>query len=39
VTGNTGGAWTVAQQGGPNLGSAFGVNAKSSTVVNSTLQK
>jgi hypothetical protein len=38
VTGNTGGSWTQVNSG-PNLGSAFGVNAKSSTVVNSTLQK
>jgi hypothetical protein len=38
VTGNTGGAWTIARDGGPDLGSAFGVNAKTSTVVNSTLQ-
>ncbi|HEX4340786.1 MAG TPA: hypothetical protein VH062_32985 [Polyangiaceae bacterium] len=38
VTGNTGGAWTHVQQGNVNLGSAFGVNAKSATVENSTLQ-
>jgi predicted outer membrane repeat protein len=37
VTGNTGGYWTTAT--GPNLGTAFGVNAKTSSVVNSTLQK
>lgn len=37
VTGNTGGYWTTAT--GPNLGTAFGVNAKTSTVINSTLQK
>lgn len=37
VTGNTGGYWTQAT--GPNLGTAFGVNAKTSSVVNSTLQK
>jgi hypothetical protein len=38
ITGNTGGSWTQVNSG-PNLGSAFGVNAKSSSVVNSTLQK
>jgi hypothetical protein len=39
VTGNTGGSWTQVQQGSvTNLGSAFGVNAKSATVQNSTLQ-
>ncbi|HEY3236942.1 MAG TPA: hypothetical protein VGJ84_19645 [Polyangiaceae bacterium] len=38
ITGNTGGSWTQLQQGGPSLGTAFGVNAKSATVVNSTLQ-
>lgn len=38
VTGNTGGYWTVATTG-PQLGSAFGVNTKMSTVINSTLQK
>jgi hypothetical protein len=37
VTGNTGGYWTQAT--GPHLGTAFGVNAKTSSVVNSTLQK
>jgi hypothetical protein len=37
ITGNTGGSWTQVNSG-PNLGSAFGVNAKSSTIVNSTLQ-
>jgi len=37
VTGNTGGYWMTAT--GPNLGSAFGVNAKTSSVINSTLQK
>ena len=39
VTGNTGGSWTTVSAGGPNLGTAFGVNAKTSTVINSTLQK
>jgi hypothetical protein len=39
VTGNTGGYWTTVQSGGPALGTAFGVNAKTSTVINSTLQK
>ncbi len=38
ITGNTGGSWTNVNSG-PSLGSAFGVNAKSSTVTNSTLQK
>ncbi|MFS4460633.1 hypothetical protein [Bdellovibrio sp. HCB2-146] len=37
VTGNTGNSWMNAT--GPALGSAFGVNAKTSTVINSTLQK
>lgn len=37
VTGNTGNSWTTAT--GPYLGTAFGVNAKTSTVINSTLQK
>ncbi len=37
ITGNTGGSWTQVNSG-PSLGSAFGVNAKSSTIVNSTLQ-
>jgi hypothetical protein len=37
ITSNTGGSWTQVNSG-PNLGSAFGVNAKSSTIVNSTLQ-
>jgi len=37
ITGNTGGSWTQVNSG-PNLGTAFGVNAKSSTIVNSTLQ-
>jgi hypothetical protein len=39
ITGNTGGSWTQVKQGNTNLGSAFGVNAKSATVVNSMLQK
>lgn len=38
ITGNTGGSWTQVQSGGPDLGTAFGVNAKSSSIVNSTLQ-
>jgi hypothetical protein len=39
VTGNTGGSWTQVKQGSvTNLGTAFGVNAKSATVQNSTLQ-
>jgi hypothetical protein len=39
ITGNTGGSWTQVKQGTvTNLGTAFGVNAKSATVVNSTLQ-
>lgn len=37
VKGNTGGSWTQVDSG-PDLGTAFGVNAKSSSVVNSTLQ-
>ncbi len=37
ITGNTGGHWTQVNSG-PDLGTAFGVNAKSSTIVNSTLQ-
>jgi hypothetical protein len=37
VMGNTGGSWTQVNSG-PNLGTAFGVNAKSSTIINSTLQ-
>jgi hypothetical protein len=40
ITGNTGGSWTILQQGSvTSLGSAFGINAKSGTVTNSTLQK
>jgi predicted outer membrane repeat protein len=40
VTGNTGGSWTSVKQGSvTNIGSAFGVNALSITVTNSTLQK
>jgi hypothetical protein len=38
ITGNTRGSWTNVNSG-PSLGSAFGVNAKGSTVTNSTLQK
>jgi hypothetical protein len=39
ITGNTGRSWTIIQDdGGMDLGSAFGVNAKSATVENSTLQ-
>src|SRR4051794_16746012 len=39
ITGNTGGSWTQVTQGTvTNLGPAFGVNAKSATVVSSTLQ-
>jgi hypothetical protein len=37
ITGNTGGHWTQVNSG-PDLGTAFGVNAKSSTIANSTLQ-
>lgn len=40
ITGNTGGHWTSLQKGGTtDLGSAFGINALSATVINSTLQK
>jgi len=38
ITGNTGGSWTHVEQGSADLGSAFGVNAKSVTVTSSTLQ-
>jgi len=38
ITGNTGGSWTQVKQGNINLGTAFGVNAKSAVVENSTLQ-
>ena len=38
VTGNTGGSWTQVKQGNVTLGTAFGVNSKSATVENSTLQ-
>ena len=39
ITGNTGGYWTQVKQGTvTNLGTAFGVNALSATVSNSTLQ-
>jgi len=40
ITGNTGGYWTQLQEGSvTNLGTAFGINAKSATVSNSTLQQ
>jgi hypothetical protein len=38
VTGNSGGSWTQVSEGSLDLGSAFGVNAKSGSVTNSTLQ-
>jgi len=38
MTGNTGGSWTNATSGVQNVGTAIGVNAKSITVTNSTLQ-
>ncbi|HXU03933.1 MAG TPA: PA14 domain-containing protein [Polyangia bacterium] len=39
ITGNTGGSWTQVKEGSvTNLGTAFGVNAKSATVQSSTLQ-
>jgi hypothetical protein len=38
ITGNTGGSWTVVKDGNINLGTAFGMNAKSASVQNSTLQ-
>jgi hypothetical protein len=38
ITGNTGGTWTQVKEGTLNLGTAFGVNAKSGSVQNSTLQ-
>jgi hypothetical protein len=38
MTGNTGGSWTNATSGVQNVGTAVGVNAKSITVTNSTLQ-
>jgi hypothetical protein len=39
ITGNTGGSWTQVKQGSvTNLGSAFGVNAKSASIQSSTLQ-
>ena len=38
MTGNTGGSLDE-RQSGPGLGTAIGVNAKSITVTNSTLQK
>lgn len=38
VTGNTGGSWTQVKSGVSNLGTAFGVNAKSADVQSSTLQ-
>ncbi len=37
ITGNTGGSWTQVNSG-PDLGTAFGVNAKASTITNATLQ-
>jgi len=40
ITGNTGGHWTQLRQGSvTDLGTAFGINALSATVTNSTLQK
>jgi hypothetical protein len=40
MTGNTGRSWTMVSTGSvTNVGSAIGVNAKSITVTNSTLQK
>jgi hypothetical protein len=38
MTGNIGGSWTNATSGAQNVGTAIGVNAKSITVTNSTLQ-
>jgi hypothetical protein len=39
ITGNTGGSWTQVMAGTvKDLGTAFGVNAKSATIQNSTLQ-
>jgi len=39
ITGNTGRYWSIVQEGTePGLGTAFGINVKSATVVNSTLQ-
>jgi hypothetical protein len=38
ITGNTGGSWTQVKQGTLDLGSAFGVNAKSGVIQNSMLQ-
>jgi PA14 domain-containing protein len=39
ITGNTGGSWTQVKEGSvTNLGTAFGVNAKSASVQSSTLQ-
>jgi hypothetical protein len=39
ITGNTGGFWTQVHEGSvTNLGTAFGVNAKSASVQSSTLQ-
>jgi hypothetical protein len=38
MTGNTGGHWTNATTGVMNAGTAIGVNAKSITITNSTLQ-
>jgi hypothetical protein len=40
MTGNTGGSWTnVSTWSVQDVGSAIGVNAKSITLTNSTLQK
>lgn len=39
ITGNTGGSWTTVQSGGvTNAGTAIGTNARSVTIVNSTVQ-
>ena len=38
MTGNTGGHWTNASTGVTNAGTAVGMNAKSITITNSTLQ-
>lgn len=39
IIGNTGGSWTQVREGSvTNLGTAFGVNARSATIQNSTLQ-
>jgi hypothetical protein len=40
ITGNAGRSWTQLKEGSvTSLGTAFGINAKSATVTNSTLQK